>query len=425
MEIGLNSIQSYEEIRSQFPYRNFSDDFWRKKAFSDFGIEKKFFDLFLTFRMSSEERYLQLGLNFRQIRHKFKFFSPLVQLSKTAKNSSPEQFNQLRKKLRVTKESNAKLASVALLSENLPLYSFLDPDCRILERETSSRIGSCQSDRAQRFFHLLLTSQPENLEVFQTDLFSLRSEYSYLDYVKICTLWLDSKFEQKIQANLAMIERSFPGAPGSEFRRSILTRMLAFPRYSNLTDKFLAGFPYENYKENHGRTLHYSGLMSSVLQSLDTEKIEFFLSKGILFQAEDFLGLIQTDNSRLTEKISILKTYFNPAETRCMKYGYSGPYAQWKTSKDGWGDQKEILKVAYEFLLADQLDLFWVVCRSFPEFMKKIPLQLVLQTLEAGYYLTARSLFRLIQNVEKKRRFVEDLDPELISVLDFDSELGY
>ncbi|AHH01693.1 hypothetical protein pv_126 [Pithovirus sibericum] len=423
MEVNLT--QSYEEIRSQFPYRNFSDDFWRKKAFSDFGIGEKLFNLFHNFRMSSEERYLQLGSNFRQIRHKFKFFSPSVQLAKAAKDSSPEQFESLRKKLGVPKDCNAKFSSTALLNENFPLYSFLDPNFQILERETSSRIGSCQSGKAQHFFHSLLTSRPENLEVFQTNLFSLRDENSYLDYVEICTLWLNSKFEQKIQANLAMIERSFPGAPGSEFRRHILTRMLAFSRYSNLTDKFLQGFPYDNHKENLGRTLHYSGLMCSVIQSLKVENIEFFLSKGILFQAEDFLALIQADKSRLTDKISILETYFVPSESRCMRYGYSGSYAQWKSVKDGWGGQKEISRIAHKFLLEDQLDLFWVICRSFPEFMKKIPLRLVLQILESGHYLTARSLFRLVRNLEKKKRFVEELEPEFVLVLDFDSDLGY
>lgn len=357
------SFLSYEEIREKFSDEQFSDSFWKRKALREWNIPESFFDRFRSFGMSSEERYVQLGINFRDIDHNFSFFSSWAELMNCCTYSNPERFEKFREKIDPSEHalSIQRFAWYAAEQENFSLSSYLDPTNENIFDSLCYAYGWKNSCILTKSIAIeIYLSQPENLQIFDVDFRGSVIEHDPM-IQHFMLLSINSRSTEKSRANLRFFDRHFPDEKDTK-RNEVIYCMLQSPspEYTPYIEKISNQTVFSEF-------LSKGELSSSpLIKSLLPERIDKFLGFGLKFQVCDFDILSTCRKDKIVEKCAILERYLFPGNEAFFSYsGAKGSSRQCK----GWTNQ-QIIDLAISFAEQGEIDLIWILVRRFPFILK-------------------------------------------------------
>lgn len=357
------SFLPYEEIREKFPNEQFSDSFWKRKAFREWNIPESFFDRFFSFGMSSEERYVQLGINFRDIEHSFPFFSPWAELVNCCTYSSPGRFEKIKAKVEPNERqlSTQRFAWCAAEQGNFSLSSYLDPTTENIFKSLCCIYGWKNLCILTKSIAIeIYLSQPENLQVFDIDFRGSTIEHDPI-IQHFVSMSLDSHSTEKIQANLKFFNRHFPDE--NDPKRIELIYCMLRSTSSEYT-------PYIKKISNQStisKMLERKDLSClSLIGSLLSERIDKFLGFGLKLQVRDFMALSNCRKKKIVEKCNILKRYLSPDNEALFVYFDTQEPPQ---RHQGWTNQ-QIMKLAIAFAEQGEIDLLWILVERFPFILK-------------------------------------------------------
>ncbi|AHH01649.1 hypothetical protein pv_82 [Pithovirus sibericum] len=407
------SFNDYETIRSAYPERIFSDSFWKNKAFLDWNFPKERFDRFKSYNILSEERYLQIGLNFRPIQNNLKVISPQLYLKKLSRNCSIGEFEDIEKKIGSDISQRGFYAKEALDAENFKLYLHLDSErfflkgsLRVLFQESLMTNKDAEEAINSPFLFQILLSSPDDLSIFDNKIESQvtlpNGGYDQL-VLKVCSMCLKSKFPEKVKRILQFFDENMPSGSG-EFGGDRFLFHYAMLKYRSehyfpYVERILNQLP-DFISSEFGSNLsptdkfylssHYGGYCSSALMSLDETRINKVLNQGFLLSLYDFSQILTKENSTLLEKkILLFEKYLTPDNEE-----------NFVSFDENWTkgfDKKEMENLAASLVINGELDLFdYLVC-SFKEFFDQIDTDLVSKALKEGQLLMANYLICLIR----------------------------
>lgn len=406
------SFSDYETIRLAYPERIFSDSFWKNKAFLDWKFPKERFDRFKSYGIRSEERYLQIGLNFRPIRNSLNVISPQLYLKKLSQICSIQKFEEFEKEIGSDASQRGSYAKEALEAENFALYLHLDPDksllkssLRVVLEESNMTNEDVEEAMNSSFLFQILLSRPEDLSVLNKKIESqislLGGGYDQL-VLKICLMCLKSKFSEKAKRIVQFFDENMPpgmeGFGGDRFLFHYAMLKHHSEHYLPYVERILNQLP-EFVSNEFGTDLtfedriylssHFGGYCSSVLMSLDEIRIKKVLDQGFLHSVSDFSQVLTKENSVFLEKkILLFEKYLTPNNGE--------NFISFNEGGRGF-NKEEIEELALSLVKNGEIDLFDHLVQNFPEFFGQIGTKFVNEALKEGQFLMSEYLIRLIR----------------------------
>jgi hypothetical protein len=382
------------EIVTKFP-GNLPDDFWRQKAIREFGVSTDFFNRFKDFCCSAQERYLQIANNYSLVEPD-SLISTWEQLKFSAANEDQFTFlklwkksgfkhvkvNSFREACSVPREkSSYTLAKIALNYENIKVYQFLEVDDIALSQTTSEII--CQEFPKPKDLNLarrVLTSHLGCLNIFdsQGDLVNV-DENNHNLVCEILIRSLGSKYAKKSEVaynfylNNSIKEYdhfTYEIIPALLSVRHPFAKQALKDNMSVIEEYIEEHFEREKEREeDENEQDDYSDLpvkedyMRWALKSLDKERVQFLLDKGLFLDIDYFYDLIDYHKSLTVEKLEIIEHFLNLGFEPYFRY--QDPEAADELCP-GFSDGS-LQSLASEFVKNGDLDLFWQIYTSFPK----------------------------------------------------------